>query len=149
MSERVDLEQLEALERAATPGPWRCYPNPMRSDGVFVCKEGPLPRYSNGEPEATPRGWGISSQITIPEANLIAAMRNALPDLIAELRTARLEAKEADEERAVAMAMRNNERARIVAYVRALSGRSETDDSWNGEQCHGIANAIERGEHMR
>lgn len=98
--------------------------------------------------EAGRGGSSVSCASCYECVNSLSTVRER-DKLRAENEQLRGELREEREERGVAMAMRNNERTRIVAYVRALSGRSETDDSWNGEQCHGIANAIERGEHMR
>lgn len=55
----IDLDELERLEKAATPGPWGF------------------------------RTVDIADPDHIPDAALIAAMRNALPELLRELKVAR------------------------------------------------------------
>jgi hypothetical protein len=66
----VDLEELERLEKAATPGPWHV-------DGGIIRDKGGRER---ADVSCNPRETG--------DGALIAAARNALPGLIARLRTA-------------------------------------------------------------
>jgi hypothetical protein len=75
----VDLDKLETLERAATPGPW----DKVDSKGeihIYCC--------SNSDGYIHSGDW-VASAADGDEAALILGVRNALPDLIAELRAAR------------------------------------------------------------
>lgn len=82
----AELERLERLEKAATPGPW----NTTRYSGG-ISFSGPLRLYSGTNEE-----FGEPDPIRFEnEANiyLIAAARNALPELIAEIRRLRAESQ--------------------------------------------------------
>lgn len=92
----VDLDELERLEKAATPGPW------LEHDGdVCVASKPSVTSYPCGasvttypgpEPvlSGTPVGYDNSSLSCRDEdRRLVIACRNALPALIAELRAAR------------------------------------------------------------
>lgn len=86
---RVDIEALEALEKAATPWPWvgdrnwtivgrghdweRTWPKGIGADFRVCQVDGPS--HENRAPE---------------DYKLIPAMRNALPSILAELRAARV-----------------------------------------------------------
>jgi hypothetical protein len=71
----IDLDQLTALEQAATPGEWHVVPG---SPGglVWVIKNDV--------------GRGVAAYTTAADAALIAAMRNALPELIERVRAAEI-----------------------------------------------------------
>lgn len=68
----IDLDKLEELMRAATPGPWEA--------GAFGWVEAMV-----GVAPLKLRRHALSAS----EADLIAASRNMLPDLIAEVRALR------------------------------------------------------------
>lgn len=80
-----DLDELERLEKLATPGPWSTAPdddNRSRSQGVWAGPGGPW-----DEPIIkTDSGVYPPDQV---DADLIVAARNALPALIRDLRAAR------------------------------------------------------------
>lgn len=108
----VDLDELERLEREATPGPWELWeehlyifagpaeengPGCLKGARVTICEAD----FDDGEWEyqqAAERGNAVGS----PESdfNLIAAARNALPDLLAELRTLRARVAEMERDAA-------------------------------------------------
>lgn len=96
MSGEVDLDELERLEKAATPGPW------LEHDGnVCVDSEPTVTRYPSGATltsypgpvavlSGTPIGYENSSlSCSDEDRRLVIAARNALPALIAELRELR------------------------------------------------------------
>jgi len=95
------LAAIEAREQAAPVGPWRTYPNPMRSDGVFVGQDRPPTAYrgvmdASGAPimTAVPDGaWSIRSQIEHAPGEFIAHACQDIPDLIAEVRRLQEELK--------------------------------------------------------
>lgn len=78
------LAQVQAaaeLGKRATDRPWTCVPNPMRTDGVFLC-HGPTDRHYHGQ---LPEGV-CSGQIKRQDANYIAAAANLpLPAIAARL----------------------------------------------------------------
>lgn len=74
----VDLDELERLEREATPGPWEWYGISLKAGRVEVLGPG----------ESDSFGYG-TIDVADADQDLIAAARNALPELIAELRTLR------------------------------------------------------------
>ncbi len=99
MSDGLTPDQLAAIEEraaAAPEGPWRTFPNPMRSDGVFVAQDRPIepypgnPRDLDGNPHlpAVPKGWCLGSQVEHAAGAFIAASRTDVPLLCAELRAA-------------------------------------------------------------
>lgn len=75
---RVDLDELEALEKEATPGP--LVASPGYYCGYTVCHN------SHEERAAV---YNRKGNMLHADALLFAATRNALPALIAELRAAR------------------------------------------------------------
>lgn len=84
MSEPVDLDRLEALAAEATPGPWvRHTPDPATADevgGIFTKTSSVID--ACGEE-------GCGPILHKADAELIVALVNAAPALIAELRAAR------------------------------------------------------------
>lgn len=93
----IDLEALEALAAAATPGPWKTC---GASDGRCACN---LVWSSDGEDRHRGRWTGIvdagphgvfdrspSREEQISNAAFIAAARDAVPELVAEVRRLRL-----------------------------------------------------------
>jgi len=74
MSEPIDLDALEALCNAATPSPWRTGTGDHWSREVRAGSDAPA---------------FCGARNGVADAALIAAMRNALPALIAELRATR------------------------------------------------------------
>ena len=71
----MTLDELAALEKAATPGPWRLMPD--GDGGFFSILLGPTSTHPFGEMDVG------------TDANLIAASRNMLPKLIAVARAAK------------------------------------------------------------
>jgi hypothetical protein len=100
VTDRVDLDDLERLEQAATPGPWRVNVHASGTTNVVMrtgdCwnEHGPgmlyatILLYNQGAYSygATDDGVQVERQTC---ARLIAAARNALPGMIRELRAAR------------------------------------------------------------
>ena len=91
----LDLPALKALNEKATPAPWT-NGIPARNDS-HMCQ---INAWPDGEPQGHRIGvgigvtWhpdivvsyvGLSRQTCVDNANLIAAMRNALPALLAEV----------------------------------------------------------------
>lgn len=134
----VDLDELERLEREATPGPWglwegRLYifagpaeensPGRLKGTRVTICHEDFLIR--EGEYQLVAK---LGHAVGTPESdfNLIVAARNALPDLIAELRTLRARVAELE---------RDAEEARSKALDEAiewcrLTEAGDTNEDW-------------------
>lgn len=94
----VDLDELERLEREATPGPWELEER-MRGYGIFA---GRFQDFGRGPERVHGLNLGHVSDL---DANgednlaLIIAARNALPDLIAEVRTLRARVAELEADR--------------------------------------------------
>lgn len=84
--DKIDLDELEQLAKAATPGPWvannwgRVWHTPNPDSKRLVCD-------TMRNTVKNPKSWRAN-------ARLIAAMRNAVPELIARVRG--LEAENAD-----------------------------------------------------
>lgn len=76
--DKIDLEELERLHKAATPGPWaannwgRVWHTPNPNSTRLVCD-------TMRNTVRNPKSWRAN-------ARLIAAMREALPELIARVR---------------------------------------------------------------
>lgn len=85
----LDLNELERLEKAATPGPWE---GPWGDTHTVAAFEGKLNEHSLTN---DPRGDAFPvTQYTQPnDAALIAALRNALPELLRRLRAAEADAE--------------------------------------------------------
>src|SRR6476660_1212300 len=82
-----ELDAIKARVEAAPEGPWRTYPNPMRSDGVFVAQDRP-PTFYHGtsQPTAVPDGaWGLPCQVEPAVGEFIAHARTDTPALLAEI----------------------------------------------------------------
>ena len=75
----IDLDELERLEEAATPGEWRDILSQPGVRHIDACEHGDEIAVLYG-------GDGIDGDYT--NAALIVAMRNALPGLLRELRAA-------------------------------------------------------------
>lgn len=119
----IDLDELERLEREATPGPWEWNGIAIEAGRTDVLAPG----------ESNSFGYG-TIHIAEEDQDLIAALRNAAPTLIAELRVARKRIAEIEEE---------NEQLRWV--VRASCVRTPTP----GCDCPGCETARERAEASR
>lgn len=78
VSDRPDLDELDALEKAATPGPWTVCRHPTASN--------PRVLVANEVEQKIVTEWKYDGAT---DHALIAALRNAAPELIAELREAR------------------------------------------------------------
>ena len=76
----IDLDELERLERGATPAPWGQDVNCLHA-GFCV----PVAQFESFEPD----GSNIPKADGIENAAFILSARNALPALIRELRAAR------------------------------------------------------------
>jgi len=85
----LDLNELERLEKSATPGPWE---GPWGDTHTVAAFEGELNEHSLTN---DPRGDAFPvTQYTQPnDAALIAALRNALPELLRRLRAAEADAE--------------------------------------------------------
>ena len=81
MLKEEELLELERLEQAATPGEWV-----LAQPGLYVGRTFIVPADWTGD-----HRWVCGDVHGYPNAQLIAAARNALPRLIAELRGARAE----------------------------------------------------------
>lgn len=88
----IDLDELERLAKAATPGPWK----EGRHD-MFSIVEGAHAKYiyANRIPVAISTGEEKDCERVLADARYIAAACNALPGLIAENRELRNELKAA------------------------------------------------------
>ncbi len=83
----IDIDKLEALEKAATPGPWLAKANELLWVGPdSLARHGRIV-YPTLEDECIFRDGN---------AEMIAAVRNALPELLAEVRRLRLIKKTSD-----------------------------------------------------
>lgn len=74
-------ERLAALDAAATPGPWGVYEDVEMSGGEPY----PFHRLTND------KGWLMSldaSDLRKPDAHLMAALRSALPEIVAVVKAA-------------------------------------------------------------
>lgn len=103
-----ELTRLESLEKAATPGPWTAHFNRTGGDGVSfgkVCAHVPPSSFAGAKSLIIATGfiddywspkWGpLPSQLSVDQnannAEFLAAARNALPELIADIRRLRAE----------------------------------------------------------
>lgn len=97
----MELEELELLEKAATPGPWftgswsgRCYMNHAHGKGVcnyeYTMAQEPGLLACASRPNLEIVGYDDWGKIlSDKDAAFLAAARNALPGLIAEVKAAR------------------------------------------------------------
>lgn len=83
MTARDLADELEALERAATPGPWRVSEARHGWDAII--------RSEDNDPVASVFLAGWDKKSATAHAALIAALRNAAPLLVAALRVAEAE----------------------------------------------------------
>jgi len=90
---RMENERRAAIRArcdAVPAGPWKCVPNPMRSDGWFVVRDVPPEPYPDahgldGKPMMQlPPGVGIGVQMPFNIAEFIACARQDVPGLLAE-----------------------------------------------------------------
>lgn len=81
--DRIDLDELERLAKAATPGPWK----EGRHD-MFSIVEGAHAKYiyANSIPIAISTGEENDCERVLADARYIAAACNAVPSLIARVR---------------------------------------------------------------
>ena len=79
----IDLDELERLAKAATPGPWK----EGRHD-MFSIVEGAHAKYiyANSIPVAISTGEEKDCERVLADARYIAAACNAVPELIARIR---------------------------------------------------------------
>lgn len=90
MTLSIYLAEIKARIEKAPAGPWRAYPNPMRSDGLFVAQDKPIEPYEGtkdiyGNPQypAVPRdAWGLGMQVEHGAANFIAHSRTDIEKLV-------------------------------------------------------------------
>ena len=84
----TDLETLRARERSATPAPWTA-DTVVRGDCVVWGPDGQFVANTQSEPHWVPNADGSQRQVMFDvdrgDAELIAAVRNQLPGLLAEL----------------------------------------------------------------
>jgi len=82
-----ELAAIKARVESTPEGPWRTYPNPMRSDGVFVAQDRPPTFYAGTiQPTAVPDGaWGLNCQVEPAVGEFIASARTDVPALLAEI----------------------------------------------------------------
>lgn len=88
----IDLDELERLEKAATPGPWHAQGIRMLDFGPGVDFEptSDLAEAVHADIRSSESHCSVAEHVEdIPSAVLIAAARNAMPALIRELRAAR------------------------------------------------------------
>src|SRR5690554_4314067 len=116
----IDLDKLERLEREATPGKW--FAEVMRDDArepTEIFASGPAHEVRGSGTENHPRASGKAAK----DARLIAALRNAAPALIAELRSARKRSAELARDARLAQAVREAaEQTGDITDVEVLSG---------------------------
>ena len=87
MAEQVDLDKLEALEKAATPGPWELQTEREMGDYGSVIGEY-LTGIGTRLCEVVVYNDDYGNQV-VHNAQLIAVLRNAAPALLAEVRQLR------------------------------------------------------------
>lgn len=120
----VDLDELERLEREATPGPWK----------IAITK------FPSGDSEweyqlATERGHAATPY---SDFALIVAARNALPDLIAELHTLRARVAELEHEHDLSTSEGIRARIReLEAEVDVLTSELEVVEEAEAEEVPG------------
>ena len=99
----VDLDELERLEREATPGPWKADTEDVGDCVVWA------PEIKDGDGDSSfvsnigrsrIGAVGVAFDHEADDCRLIAATRNALPDLLAELRTLRARVAEMERDAA-------------------------------------------------
>jgi hypothetical protein len=78
----AELDELEALARAASPGPWRALAGPGIGGDAFI---------QMSDDDAVPDMYVMHDDRPAPDADLdfIAAARNYVPRLLAEIREQR------------------------------------------------------------
>lgn len=86
----LDVERLRKLEQAGTPAPWRA-----NEDNGYPYISGPFDDETGIEPTVVE--WNETGDEDKANAALIAAMRNALPSLLAKVERAEAERDEARE----------------------------------------------------
>ena len=82
------LDELTALEQQATPGLWKAMNIPFRVDGVEIES---WDVYYDRDGLGGSAWYGVGDNYDESTATLVAAARNALPDLLAEIRRLREE----------------------------------------------------------
>src|SRR5690606_38182811 len=112
----IDLDELERLKREATPAPWKIAITKFASgDGWYVVD-------AHGDFFAGANAPNPSTDE--PNTRCVAASRNALPDLIAELRTLRARVAELERDAWLVHAMR--EAAEQTGGIAELEKRKGT-----------------------
>jgi hypothetical protein len=78
----AELDELDALARAASPGPWRAFAGPGIGGDAFI---------SMSDDDATPDMYvrHEDEPATVADLDFIAAARNYVPRLLAEIRELR------------------------------------------------------------
>jgi hypothetical protein len=78
----AELDELEALTEAASPAPWRAFAGPGIGGPAFI---------SLGDDDALPDMYVQHDEVPAPAEDLdfIAAARNSIPRLLAEVRQQR------------------------------------------------------------
>ena len=118
----IDLDKLERLEREATPGPWE----PETWCGEYDpgwCGVGPLCLPSGEEDPDDDGPESPCATRAATDAALIAALRNAAPAMIAELRAARECIAELD-------APKKTDPDLFQIAVRLAAGHADASDAW-------------------
>jgi type IV pilus biogenesis protein CpaD/CtpE len=94
MMTNEQLDELERLEQAATPGPWV----EIGVDDAFCASRGGILHASEVDNEWEEQHWIVVDEgpapanwVPVDNDGFIAAARNALPELIKDLREARAE----------------------------------------------------------
>lgn len=117
----LDLDRLEALAKAATPGPWWGGGSNRRRDSIGLV--GRTSDRGTGNAIAVLNGIGMDR---VADAEFIAAAREGVPTLIAEVRGLRRDHDSAlaiIEHRDAMVAGLAAERDALAAKVRALAAR--------------------------
>ena len=83
----IDIDKLEQLEKAATPGPWTY--SPIRSGAVDVNRGWALRGPDTRRIFWDDTGSGASIEGDDADIDFVLTMRNALPELLAEVRRLR------------------------------------------------------------
>lgn len=86
----LDLEKLERLAKAATPGPWKDKSFKRYYDWGVICSGGKRIAQCTSA-DVTDERKRVTFEEKLANAAYIAAACNSLPDLIAELKAARAE----------------------------------------------------------
>ena len=134
----LDLDRLEELAARATPGKWK-----VNDRSIFGMSESD-PRWEIDQESGSEPFW-LALALSLDNANLIVALHNALPAILAKLR----EGERAEELNAASHDMMMKANARLIAdrdaLARALAAIVDTNPAnpyswrtWLGEHTEAL-----------